>query len=256
MGVHRTAIIEPGAVLGDGVEVGPYCTIGPEVVIGENTTIGARVTIQGKTRLGSSNRVFDGAIIGCQTQDKKFDGDGGPVIIGDGNHIREYVTVSAGSHIDETTIIGDNNLLMAYCHIGHGSHLQNRITLSNCVTLAGHVEIEDDATVGGLAAIHQFTRIGRLSMIGGCSKVVQDVPPFMLCDGHPARTVTINSVGLKRAKLTRCDVDLLRRAHRLIFRSGKVRSVAIAELAERANGEPLIADLLNFMAASTRGVGS
>jgi UDP-N-acetylglucosamine acyltransferase len=254
MCIHESAIVEPGAMLGEGVEVGPYTTVGADVVIGAGTKIGARVSIRGNTTLGTCNRIFDGAIIGCRSQDRKFDGRGGPVVIGDDNTIREYVTITAGSSCHETTAIGNENLLMAYCHVGHGCQLGNDLTLANGVTLAGHVHIDDGATIGGLAAVHQFTRIGRLSMIGGCSKIVQDVPPYMLCDGHPARTVTVNVVGLKRAMIAKADIDLMRVIHRLVFRSGKPRRKAIAEAYERFASHTMAGDFLAFIDSSDRGV--
>lgn len=254
--IHETAIIASNAVLGRGVKVGPYSLIGPDVSIGDGTIVGARVTIEGNTSIGQYNEIFDGAIIGCRTQDLKFDGNGGPVVIGDNNTIREYVTISAGTSHDEVTTLGSNNLLMANCHIGHGSSVGDYVKLANATTLAGHVEVHDHATIGGLTGIHQFCRIGQYSMIGACSKIAQDIPPFMLCDGHPAKAMSSNSVGLKRAGFSSAELRVLKKAYKCLFRSGNTPGSALKILKAEFGGEPLIKQLICFMQKSERGICS
>lgn len=254
--IHETAIIAPSATIGSGVKIGPYSLIGPDVIIGDDTIIGARVTIEGETTIGRCNEIFDGAIIGCRSQDLKFDGHGGPVIIGDNNTIREYVTISAGSHIDESTTLGNYNLLMANCHIGHGSSLENNVKLANATTLAGHVQVHENATIGGLTGIHQFCRIGKFSMTGACSKIAQDIPPFVMCDGHPAKAIAPNSVGLKRANFSATELRLLKKAYKCIFRSGNTPGSALKILKSEFAPHPVIKELIGFLGSSERGICS
>lgn len=254
--IHETAIVAPNAHIGRRVKIGPYSLIGPNVSIGDGTSIGARVTIEGDTSIGQENEIFDGAIIGCRTQDLKFDGHGGPVVIGDNNTIREYVTISAGTHTDETTRLGNYNLLMANCHVGHGSTISDYAKLANATTLAGHVEVHDHATIGGLTGIHQFCRIGKFSMIGACSKISQDIPPFMMCDGHPAKAMSTNSVGLKRADFSTTELRILKKAYKCLFRSGNTPGSALRILKEEFQPHPVIKELICFLQSSTRGLCS
>ena len=186
--IHKTAIVHPQARLAPGVAIGAYSVIEEHVSIGENTKVGHFCVFQGNTTIGKHCQFFTGAVIGSVPQDKKFDGDGHvSLLIGDHNIFREYVTVNPGTiEGGGKTIIGNNNLLMAYSHVAHDCIIANNCVMANNGTLAGHVTIEDGAVVGGLSAVHQFVRLGRLSIVGGCSKVVQDIPPFSMCDGHPA----------------------------------------------------------------------
>lgn len=252
--VHDTAIIAPSAKIGKDVSVGPYTLIGPEVTIGDGSIIGARVTIEGDTTIGHENEIFDGAIIGCRTQDLKFDGVGGPVVIGDNNMIREYVTISAGTHSGETTRIGNHNLLMTGCHIGHGSQIGDEVKIANATALAGHVEVHDYATVGGLTSVHQFCRIGKFSMIGAGSKVSQDVPPFMMCDGHPVKAYATNAVGLKRANFSSSDLAKIKKAYKHIFRSQHTPGTALKILKDEFGGDALIRELVDFLENTNRGI--
>ena len=252
--IHETAIVAPGASIGKGVHIGPYSLIGPEVVIGDGNIIGARVTIEGKTTIGHQNEIFDGAIIGCRTQDLKFDGEGGPVILGDNNMIREYVTISAGTHPGEVTRIGNQNLLMTSCHVGHGCQIGDQVKIANVTALAGHVEVHDYATIGGLISIHQFCRIGKFSMIGAGSKISQDVPPFMMCDGHPVKSYGTNLVGLKRANFSSQDLAVLKKAYKCIFRSGHTHGSALKILKDEFPPDPLIRELIDFIESSKRGI--
>ncbi len=184
--IHPTAVVHPKAEIGAECEIGPYCVIGEHVVIGPSCRLHSHIVIGGHTRLGQDNEILPFASIGLQTQDLKWDGGLTRTEIGDRNTFREYVTIHSATGDGETTIVGSDNHILAYSHIAHNVRLGHHVIMSNVATLAGHVLVEDYAVVGGLAAIHQFCRIGKMSIIGGCSKVVQDVPPFMLVDGNPA----------------------------------------------------------------------
>jgi len=252
--IHPTAIVHPDAELGEGVKVGPFSIIAATVKIGERTIVGARVTIEGHTSLGMDNEIFTGAVIGSITQDKKYDGGTSYLTIGNGNKIREYVTINPGTKDGTSTVIGDDNLLMAYSHVAHDCSIGNQTVLANQGTLAGHVIVEDGAIVGGLSAVHQFVRIGKLSIIGGCSKVVQDVPPFMMVDGHPARAYGINSVGMDRGGYGADEKTLMKKAFRIIFKSGLTLKNGMGKLEEELPSTPTRDILLSFLKASERGI--
>ncbi|MFZ5802261.1 MAG: acyl-ACP--UDP-N-acetylglucosamine O-acyltransferase [Candidatus Omnitrophota bacterium] len=253
--LHPTAIVDPEARLGEGVTIGPYAIVGPHVTIGDRTVIGAHAVIEGHTTLGAENEIFTGAVVGSRTQDKKFDGKVSYLVIGDRNRIREYVTMNPGTKEGTETRIGHDNLFMAYSHVAHDCIVHNHAILANQATLAGHVEVEDRAIIGGLSAVHQFVRIGRLSLVGGCSKVVQDIPPFMIVDGHPVRAFSINSVGLDRAGYPKEEKMKLKKAFKVLFRSGHSLKHAIAELETFEKPfSPCLAALLDFLKRSERGI--
>ena len=253
MTIHPTAIVHPDAELGEGVEVGPFAIIEGTVKIGDRTKVGPRVTIEGHTTLGEDNEIFTGAVIGSPTQDKKFDGGISYLRIGSRNKIREYVTINPGTKEGTETLIGDDNLLMAYVHIAHDCIVNNHIVFANAATLAGHVIVEDRAIIGGLSGIHQFVRIGALSIIGGCSKVVQDVPPFMMVDGHPARAFGINSVGLERANFSSDEKSAIKKAFKIIFRSKVAVKSSIQQL-EKISASHSIQTLIAFLKLCERGI--
>jgi UDP-N-acetylglucosamine acyltransferase len=252
--VHPTAIVHPDAVLGEGVEVGPWAIIEGTVRIGARTRVGPRVTIEGNTTIGEDNEIFTGAVVGSRTQDKKFAGGKTYLRIGDRNRIREYVTINPGTLDGTETVIGNDNLLMAYAHVAHDCVIHNGCTLANNGTLAGHVIVEDKAIIGGLSAVHQFVRIGSLSITGGCSKVVQDIPPFMMVDGHPAKAFGLNSVGLDRAGFSAKDKSDLKKAFKIIFKSGLILKNAVKEIRARVPGSAVIDTLVAFLEKSERGI--
>lgn len=254
MKIHPTAIVHPDAVLGEGVEIGPWALIEGTVKIGDRTKVGPRVTIEGHTTLGADNEIFTGAVIGSRTQDKKFDGGISYLKIGDRNNIREYVTINPGTLDGTETVIGHDNLLMAYAHVAHDCVIHNGATLANNATLAGHVIVEDKAIIGGLSAVHQFVRIGKLSITGGCSKVVQDIPPFMMVDGHPAKAFGINSVGLDRAGFNAEEKSNLKKAYRIIFKSGLILKNIIKQIQQEIPSSPSIQTLIGFLEKSERGI--
>jgi UDP-N-acetylglucosamine acyltransferase len=222
--IHPTAVIHPSADLHPTVQIGAYAVIGAKVKVGEGTVVGTHVVLDGWTEIGARNRIFAGAAIGLEPQDLKYDGSLTLVKIGDDNIIREYVTVNRATRSGEATVIGNNNLLMAYVHVAHNCVIEDQVIIANAVSLAGHVHIEAQARIGGMVGIHQFVRIGRMAMIGGMTKPVRDVPPFMLVDGNPARVRSLHLIGLKRAGVMQDDegktFQTLKKAFRLLYRSG------------------------------------
>mgnify|MGYP000156240227 CR=1 FL=1 len=252
--IHPTAVIHPGARLGADCEIGPYCVVGPHVELGDGCRLHSHVVIDGHTRLGSQNEVFPFACLGKQTQDLKWNGGITRLEIGDRNTIREGATIHTATEDGHATVIGSDNHLLSYTHVAHDCVLGNRIIMSSFAGLAGHVVVEDQAVLGGYVAVHQFCRIGRLAMIGGCSKVRQDVPPFMLADGSPATTVTVNKVGLDRAGVPGETQAALRQAYKLLFREGLSVSTALARIEQELPPLPEIVHLVQFVRASQRGL--
>jgi UDP-N-acetylglucosamine acyltransferase len=251
--IHPTAIISQEVEIGENIEVGPYAIIEGKVKIGDNCKIGPFVHIQGYTEIGENTKIFTGAIIGSIPQDLKYKGDITYLKIGKNNTIREYVTINPGTSAGEETIIGDNNLIMAYAHIAHNCKVGNNVIIANSGTLAGHVEIDDYAIIGGLVGIHQFCRIGKHSIIGGCSKVVMDIIPFIMADGHPARPYGINVIGLKRRNFSEEKIKTLNDAYKIIFKSGLNTSQALKKLEEINNCEE-IKEIIEFIKSSQRGI--
>lgn len=237
--IHPTAVIHPGAQLHPTVQVGAYAVIGDQVKVGPETVIGAHVVIEGNTEIGAHNQIFPGAAIGLEPQDLKYDGSVSCVKIGDGNRLREYVTVNRATGAGETTAIGNGNLLMAYVHVAHNCEIEDLVVISNSVSLAGHVHIESRAVIGGVLGIHQFVRIGRLAMVGGMSRIDRDVPPYMLAEGSPSRVRSLNLVGLKRMGLSVADQGYLKKAFRILYRSGLPLNEALEQLDLVAESEHL-----------------
>lgn len=235
-------------------EIGPYCVIGEHVVLGPRCRLHSHVVIDGHTRLGEGNQVFPFASLGLQTQDLKFRGGITRTEIGDNNTFRESVTVNSATADGEVTRIGSNNHILAYSHVAHNVTVGNSVIMSNVATLAGHVVVEDYAIVGGLAAIHQFCRIGRMSIIGGCSKVVQDVVPFMLIDGNPAEARTINKIGLERNGVSEGAQAALRQVFKILFREGLTISNALARIEEEWPDIDEVGRVVSFVRASDRGI--
>jgi len=252
--IHSTAIIHPKAQIGSDCEIGPYCVIGEHVTLGDGCQLHSHVVIDGHTKLGNENEIFPFASLGLKTQDLKWKGGVTRTEIGDHNTFREYVTVHSATGDGEVTRIGSHNTILAYCHIAHNCMLGDRIIMSNVATLAGHVTVEDHAVIGGLAAVHQFCRIGKLAMIGGCSKVVQDVPPFMIADGNPAETRTVNKVGLERNGIAEEAQNSLRSAYKILFREGLTIPNALTKIGNELPPLPEIKYLVQFIRASERGI--
>lgn len=251
--IHSTAVIHPKAVLGDACEIGPYCVIGEHVVLGKACKLHSHVVIDGHTKLGDENEIFPFASIGLKTQDLKWKGGVTRTEIGDHNTFREYVTVHSATGDGEITSVGSHNHILAYCHLAHNVTLGNHVILSNNATLAGHVTVEDYAVIS-ISPVHQFCRVGKMSMIGGCSKVVQDVPPFMLADGNPAETRTINKVGLERNGVSEEAQTALRHAYKILFREGLTISNALVKIEAELPPLAEIQYLVNFVKTSKRGI--
>ena len=254
MKIDKTAIVHPQARLADDIEVGPYTTIGRDVIIKKGTRIGARVSIEGWTEIGKDCRIFTGAVVGSISQDLKYRGKKAKLIIGDNNVIREYVTLNLGSSPDRPTVIGNDNLIMAYAHVAHDCKIGNKVIMANVATLAGHVVIEDRAIIGGLTAIHQFCRMGTLSITGGCSKVTQDIIPYSVADGHPARPCGLNIVGLKRAKFSSSLRLQLNRAFKWLFSSNSSISRALKKIENEIPSSPELSNMINFIKETKRGI--
>ncbi len=252
--IHPTAVVHPCAEMGAECEIGPYCVIGEHVRLGDRCRLHSHVVLDGHTELGMENEIFPFASIGLKTQDLKWKGGLTRTRIGRGNTFREYVTVHSATGDGETTVIGSNNHILAYAHIAHNVLLGDHIIMSNVATLAGHVTVEDYAVVGGLAAVHQYCRIGRLAMVGGCSKVVQDVPPFMMADGNPAQTRTINKVGMERNGVGEEALRVLRVAHKVLFREGLTISNALKRIQAELPDLPEVRHLVEFIQTSQRGI--
>ena len=254
MKIHSAAIVDKKAKLADDVEVGPYALIGPNVEIGKSVTIAGHVVVDGYTAIGEGTRIFTGAVIGSPPQDLKYKGKKSFLEIGKNNIIREYVTMNPGTEEGTVTSVGDGNLLMAYSHVAHDCKVGNNCVIANLGTLAGHVTIEDKVVIGGLAAVHQFTRVGKMAIIGGCSKVVQDVPPFSTCDGNPARVYGLNLIGITRAGMPKDAQARLRKAFKILFHSGLIFKNGVERVKKSVGSFEEIDYLLNFIKNSERGV--
>ena len=252
--IHSSAVIHPKANIGTGCFIGPFCVIGEHVVLGENCKLHSHVVIDGHTAMGSGNEIFPFASIGLKTQDLKWKGGITRTEIGDNNTIREYVTIHSATGDGEVTHVGSNNHILAYCHIAHNVTLGNHIIMSNVATLAGHVTVEDRAVIGGLAAIHQFCRVGKMSIVGGCSKVVQDVPPFMMADGNPAETRTVNKIGMERNGISVEGQAAMKQAYKILFRERLTIPNALSRIEKELPSSSELQHLIQFVRSSERGI--
>jgi UDP-N-acetylglucosamine acyltransferase len=251
--VHPTAIIHPKARIGDNCEIGPYCVIGEHVELGPGCRLLSHVVIDGHTRLGQGNEIYPFASIGLKTQDLKWKGGLTRTEIGDYNTIRECVTIHSATGDGEATIIGSHNSILASSHIGHNVVLGNRIIIS-MAGIGGHVLVEDFALIGGMTGIHQFCRIGKMAIVGGCSGIRQDVAPFMLVEGDPGKTRTINKIGLERNGVSAEAQSALKQAHKILFREGLTTPNALARIEQEVPPLPEVQYLAQFVRASERGI--
>ena len=256
MKIHETVIVHPGAQLGEDTEIGPYSIVGENVKIGSGARIGPHVHLEGWTTIGKHCRIFTGATIGNESKDLKYSpGDRSFVIIGDRNIIREYTSISRATGKDDATEIGDDNLLMTYVHVAHDCKIGSGTILASFATLGGHVTIEDRATVGAQAAIHQFVRVGTVAFAGACTKVVQDIPPYVISDGYPARVRGLNTIGLRRNRISPQAQLLLKKVYKLLFRSNLNRTQAIKRVREEMEMCEEVEHMLEFIETSQRGIG-
>lgn len=252
--IHPTALVDPGAELGEGVTIGPFSIIGPGVVIGARTQVGPQVLIERDTSVGEDCAIAKGAVLGTDPQDLKYRGEPTVLSVGDRTVIREYATLNRGTAAAGRTSVGSDCMLMAYVHVAHDCHLGDHVILSNAVNMAGHVHIEDWASVGGLTAIHQFVRIGQHAFVGGASRVAKDVPPYVKAAGNPLELYGLNSIGLQRRGFPEEVRVELKRAYRLFFASNHNISQAKARAREELRALPEIEAFLSFFEESERGV--
>ncbi|HOC70331.1 MAG: Acyl-(acyl-carrier-protein)--UDP-N-acetylglucosamine O-acyltransferase [Candidatus Hydrogenedentes bacterium ADurb.Bin101] len=258
--IHPTALVDSGAVLADDVEIGPYSIIENEVTLGPACRIGPHCVIGKGTVLGADNRTFSGAQLGVAPQDLKHIADAtGHTIIGDHNIFREFVTVSSGTvygpeDTGKATRIGSHCLFMACSHVAHDCSIGDRVIMANSSALAGHVEVQDAATIGGLAGVHQFCRIGTMAFIGGMARVNMDVLPYMIIEGHPAHCYGPNVVGLTRGGFSKESIARIRRVYRILYRSGLNTSQALVEIEKSVEESEDRNVLLNFIRGSQRGI--
>jgi len=252
--IHPTAIIAKGAELDTGVEVGPYSIIGEHVKIGKGTKIMAHVNLDGWTTIGNECSIFPFASIGTQTQDLKYKGGVTFVEIGDKTTLREYVTVNSGTNEGDVTRVGTRCHILAYNHIAHQCLLGNDIIMSNACQLAGHVIVEDCAVFGGMVGVHQFVRIGRMCMIGGCSKATQDIPPFTLADGNPLTINGLNIVGMQRRNVPEAACKTLKEAFRIVYRQNLTVRQALEKIKAELRPCPELEHFAAFIASSERGI--
>jgi UDP-N-acetylglucosamine acyltransferase len=254
-GIHPTALIDPKARVAKDVEVGPYSIVGPQVEIGEGTWIGAHVVLEGRTRIGRNNRIFHFASIGGPPQDKKYGGEESTVDIGEGNTIREYVTINRGTALDKgATRVGDDNWIMAYVHFAHDCQVGSHTIFANACQLAGHVLVGDWAILGATTLVHQFVHIGAHAFTGMGSFLPQDLPPYVTAAGNTARPYGINSEGLKRRGFSAAAISGLKSAYRTLYRSGLALEDARRELEAQAGACPEVRAILDFLQHSTRGI--
>jgi len=254
MSIHPTAVIHDHANIAKDCEIGPYCVVGENVTLRPGCCLHSHVVIDGYTEIGEANTFYPFGSIGMQTQDLKWKGGTTWTRIGDRNTFREYVTVNSATGDGDATVIGDENNFLAYTHVAHDCRIGNHVVMSNAGTLAGHVIVEDCAIIGGLAAVHQFCRIGTMSIIGGCSKVVQDVPPYMMADGNPAATRALNREGLRRNNVPEEVRAALKQAHRILFRKNLTMANAIDKAKAEVAASPELDHLLGFIQSSERGI--
>ncbi len=252
--IHKTAIIEEGAKLGDNISIGAFTIIGSNVSIGDGTVVDSHTVIEGKTTIGKNNHIFSHAAIGTIPQDLKFNGEDVELIIGDNNKIREYTlfnpgTIGGGS----ITKIGDNNLFMGYTHVAHDVIIGNNCIFANCATLAGHVEIDDFVVVGGLTPVHQFCKIGTHSMIAGGSVVTQDIPPYCLAEGNRAVLRGLNLNGLRRRFKDRTDINAIKSAYKALFESSNPLADIGNELLQESENIH-VKELASFVVNTKRGI--
>jgi UDP-N-acetylglucosamine acyltransferase len=252
--IHPTAIIESGATLGEGVSVGPYAYIGASVTIGAGSIVHHHATVDGLTVVGEGNEIFPYAYIGAKTHDLKYKGGESRLIIGARNVFREYVSIHLATNEGDATVLGSDNHFLAYAHVAHDCHVGNYCVMSSHAALGGHVVMHDHVVIGWDAGVHQFCKIGSYVMVGACSKLVQDVPPYMMVDGNPAVVRTINRVGLERRGFDSSSIERIRSAYKLLYRSGLNRAQALERiLSELDYDSPEIQAILAFSSNSQRG---
>jgi UDP-N-acetylglucosamine acyltransferase len=252
--IHPTALVDPKAEIGSGTVVGPYCIVAAGVILGRECWLQHHVTLSGPMTTGARNKFYSYCSIGQQTQDLKYQGEPTYLEIGDDNSFREFVSVNRSTTDKGKTQIGNQGNFLAYSHIGHDCSVGDAVIFSNNGTLAGHVQIGDHAVIGGLTAVHQFCRIGRYAITGGCSKIVQDIPPFMIADGNPAKVRGINVIGLERNGFSPEQIKWIKEAFRLIYRSKYNTGQALEAIRDELPSSTEITQIVEFIEKSERGI--
>ncbi len=252
--IHPTAVIAPSAKIGQNVIIGPYTVIGDEVEIGDGSNIGPNAVVANYTTIGKDCRIFQFASVGEMPQDLKFKGEKSYTFIGDRTVIREGATIHRATGEGNETRIGSDCLLMAYIHIAHNCTLGNHVIMSNLASCAGHATVEDRVVIGGMAGVHQFVKIGRNAMVGGMSKLVQDVVPYTIVDGHPAKVVGLNNVGISRAGIPLESRRLIKKAYKILYRSGLSLAEAIAVIEQEVDSCEEVEHFLRFLRNAERGI--
>lgn len=253
--VHETAIVSPDAEIGTGTYIGPFCTVGGSVVLGDGVRLESHVVIDGDTSIGAETHIFPFASVGLAPQDLKYKGEPTKTVIGKRNQIREFVTIHRGTGSGNgITVIGDDNLLMAQAHVAHDCRLGSGIIMANAATLAGHVEIDDGASVGAYSGVHQFCRVGFQAFIGGYSVVVKDAMPFAIIQGNHAKCYGLNRLGMKRRGYSKESISALNHAFHLLLASKLNTTQAIERIRAEISDVKEVDLLVNFIEASKRGV--
>jgi UDP-N-acetylglucosamine acyltransferase len=252
--VHPTAVLDPGAELGTGVEIGPYAVIGPGVEVGDDCRIGPHVVLERQVRLGAGVQLGAGCVVGSAPQDVKYRDEPTSVQIGPRTVLREYSTINRGTVASGTTIVGADCFLMTYVHVAHDCRIGDGVTIANATQLSGHVTIEDKASLSGLIAVHQFVTIGTHAFVGGASRIPQDIPPYVKAVGNPVALFGLNSVGLQRAGFSTEVMRALKHAYRLLFNSALPRAEAVAQLAPDVARCAEVRRLVDFVSGAARGV--
>ncbi len=253
--IHPTAIVDPGSIIGDNVSIGPFSIIEPNTKIGHGTTIASHVLVSAGTRLGEDCRVSKGAVLGTTPQDLKFGGEESELLVGDRTVIREFCTLNRGTrHGQLQTRVGSDCMLMAYVHVAHDCCLGNSVIMANSVNLAGHVTIGDWATIGGATAIHQFVKIGIHTFVGGMSRVSQDIPPYIRAAKEPLSYFGPNSIGLRRRGFVSSQLQAIKGAYNLLYRSGLNVKQGVEAIKEKLEITPEVQEILDFIDSSKRGL--
>ncbi|MGQ3684900.1 MAG: acyl-ACP--UDP-N-acetylglucosamine O-acyltransferase [Candidatus Loosdrechtia sp.] len=255
MKIHKTAVVHAHAVLGRNVEIGPFSVIGEHVIVGEGTVIKNHVTITGNTTIGKNNIIHPNAVLGAEPQDLKYRGENTSLVLGDNNMIREGVTINIGTAGGGgKTVIGNNNFFMAYAHVAHDCIVEDNVLLANGVLLGGHVIVERGAKLMGLVGIQPFVTIGRHVYVGGHTRIVQDVPPYIIIEGHPAKIRQVNSIGLEREGFPKEKISEIKKAFRILFRNNELnRSRCLLELEKQKDISPEVSYLIAFLKNIDKG---
>ena len=252
--IHPLAVVQPGAELGADVTIGPFCAVGPNVRLGDRVVLRSHVSVDGHATLGAGCEVWPFASIGGKTQDLKYKGGAPRLVIGDATVIRECATLNCATFDGGETRVGSKCLIMAYCHVAHDCVVGDRVIMANNATLAGHIVIEDDVILGGLTGVHQFVRIGRMSILGGFTKAVKDVPPYMMADGDPLKVYGPNKVGLERHGVAPEVQQALKEAYKIVYRTDLTTAAALARIEAEIAPSPEIRNFVEFIRKSERGI--